>query len=73
MALDKFELNIIICKWVEKNFGMSEVENPSWDIDKLANYIAEQYGGPLEEEEAEQYELTMLVKQDDKKIKTKGV
>lgn len=53
MALDKFELNIIICKWVEKNFGMSEVENPSWDIDKLANYIAEQYGGPLEEEEAE--------------------
>lgn len=63
MKLDNVKLNNIICKWVEKNFGMSEVEDPSWDIGELADHIAEQYDKPLEEK-AEPYELTLLVRQD---------
>lgn len=63
MTLDNIKLNNIICKWVEKNYGRSEVEDPSWDINTLANHIAEQYDKPLEEK-AEPYELTLLVRQD---------
>lgn len=63
MTLDNIKLNNIICKWVEKNYGESEAQDPSWSIVELANHIAEQYNKPLEEE-ANPFELTMLVKQD---------
>lgn len=63
MKLDKYKLDKIIYKWVKKHYGMEEAEDPSWTIELLANYIAEQYGKPLGEE-ANPFELTMLVKQD---------
>lgn len=63
MKLDKYKLDKIIYKWVEKNYGESEALEPSWSIVELANHIAEQYDKPLEEE-AEPYELTLLVRQD---------
>lgn len=63
MKLDNVKLNNIICRWVKRNYGESEVEDPSWDIDTLADHIAEQYDKPLEEK-AEPYELTLLVRQD---------
>lgn len=28
-----------IKKWVKENYGESEIENPSWDIKKLANEV----------------------------------
>lgn len=49
MKLDNLKLYNIIYKWVEENFGISEAEDPSWNIDVLANHIAEQYDKPLEE------------------------
>lgn len=63
MTLDKYKLDKIIFKWVEKNYGDSEAQDPSWSIVELANHIAEQYNKPLEEE-PKPFELTMLVKQD---------
>ena len=29
----------IIYKWVKENYGESEADNPSWDIDLLAEHI----------------------------------
>jgi hypothetical protein len=31
----------LIYKWVKENFGKSEAEDPSWNIEELANYIDE--------------------------------
>ena len=31
----------IIKTWVAENFGQSEVDDPSWNIEALANYIDE--------------------------------
>jgi len=28
-------------EWVKANYGQSEVENPSWDIDSLVNYVVD--------------------------------
>lgn len=33
----------IIYEWVEKNFGASEAEDPSWDIKALAEEIGKHY------------------------------
>ena len=35
----KFQLDILIREWVAANYGESELENPSWDIDSLVEYI----------------------------------
>lgn len=63
MTLDKYKLDKIIYKWVEKNYGESEALEPSWSIVALANHIAEHYDKPLKEE-PQPYELILLVRQD---------
>lgn len=35
-------LEKLIYKWVKENYGQSEVENPSWDIQSLVNYLQAQ-------------------------------
>ena len=45
----KDRIEEIIYNWVLKNYGESEVENPSWNIKVLANHIYEQLGGKKQE------------------------
>lgn len=33
----------LIHKWVKENYGQSEADNPSWDIDLLAEYIRKEF------------------------------
>lgn len=39
----------IICDFVERNYGRTELEEPSWNIDLLAKYIDEEINGTQEE------------------------
>lgn len=32
-------MNKIIYEWVKENYGESEADNPSWDIEALAKHI----------------------------------
>lgn len=36
---DAAKIKQLITNFVTKNYGQSEAENPSWDIDALAKYI----------------------------------
>ena len=38
----------IIYEWVRDNFGDSEADDPSWNIEELASYISEQNIDPNE-------------------------
>lgn len=31
----------LIYEWVRENFGQSEADDPSWNIEELANYLEE--------------------------------
>ena len=39
---NKMTIKSMICEWVRENYGESEVADPSWDIDLLADYIETQ-------------------------------
>ena len=39
----KKQFEKIIYNWVKKNFGESEAEDPSWDIEALAEELAKHF------------------------------
>lgn len=41
--MDKKQLVKLIKAFVEQSYGTPEVEDPSWDINKLAAYIVKNY------------------------------
>ena len=49
------EIKKLISKWVSDNFGKSELEDPSWNIDHLAEYLSKN----LKIEELEIYKETL--------------
>lgn len=51
--------------WVEKNYGSSEVEEPSWNIEDLAGYLARSIKrGERLAVSRKPYELTVLLRTD---------
>lgn len=52
-------------KWVGKNYGTQEMENPSWDTYRLSNYIASALLRELKEmNEPKRYNLTLIFRND---------
>lgn len=44
-------LQQIILDWVEKNYGIGERDNPSWDVDSLAKHIRNEIKKQLKNKE----------------------
>lgn len=56
-----------IYHWVGMHYGLSEADDPSWDMDGLSEYIARKIGGttaPSVRGVRHGYELTLLIKPD---------
>lgn len=41
--MNKYEVQQVIQKWVADNFGDSEAEDPSWNIEALAEHVAQHF------------------------------
>lgn len=52
-----------IYHWVGKNFGSQEADDPSWNIDELSKYLAQELD-KRDGKNLNSYELTVLLKTD---------
>lgn len=41
--MNKYELQQVISKWVNDNFGESEAKDPSWNIESLSEHVANHF------------------------------
>lgn len=57
--LQKF-IQTTIEKWVGRNFGSQELDDPSWDIKSLSRCIAKELKAKLPVKGGKPYELTMI-------------